>query len=502
MAGRSHDGRSSFSGSFPAASVLQRKCACGNHTVAGSKCSECADGKMKLQRKAINHSDESEVPAFVPEALRASGQPIDRGTRSFFESRLGHDFSHVRVHTDGAASESAEALNAHAFTVDRHILFGAGKYSPGTSEGRGLLAHELTHVVQQAGGSGGSISGPQAEHEADQNSSRLVAGQSGVVPSPVRAGQVQRQKKKDEKKEKKKLTESEVKFERTGKEPEKKGDPVKDSFKINAEMTVPMPGGGVSLGAFSFLDELKLSGEGGFLGEPLGTDYEDLKLKLAMTMLKLELSNLKNQSDKIRRGKVTFGTTLTATGGPTFKFDPTDITGSLGLQLQSKFSATTANIIPSSYGKLTLGTSLSATGSVTQPLGNGPAKPKAEGKAGVTADYESPPISHPAATLGGLLGDTAKITAGVEGEASGSHVPELPGATPDADPTAATTTGKLGGGVSVGLTGKRKKSEIFLKLKLTGHATIDHKAGTVTTESQTTFSGFGGFVGVVTGAKF
>jgi len=482
--------------------VLQRKCACGNHTGGGSECAECAKDKMNPQRKAINQSDDFEIPASVPAALSASGQPIDSGTRSFFESRFGQDFSHVRVHTDNAASESAEALNAHAYTVDRHILFGAGQYSPATTAGRSLLAHELTHVVQQSGGTGPSISGAHAEHEADQNSSRLAAGQSGAVASPVRAGHVQRQKK-DQQKPKKKIGESEVKFERKGKQPEKPGEPVKDNFTFEGEMKLPMPGGGVSFGAVSFLEDFKLSSEGGFLGDPLGAEYDDLKLKLAMTMAKIELSNVKNKEDALRWGKVAFNTTLTGSGGPTFKFNPNNVIGDLGLQLQSKFSATTGNFIPSSRGKLTFGTSVTATGSLTQPLDENPLKPKAEGKVGVQADYESRDFRHPAATLGGLLGDKAKIVAGIEGEAAGSYTPELPPAVkPGALPTPATTTGSLGGGISLGLQGTRKNAEIFIKLKLSGKGSIDHKAGTAAAEATTTYKGFEGFLGLTTGVKF
>jgi hypothetical protein len=65
------------------------------------------------------------------------------------EPRFGHDFSHVRVHTDARAAESAAALNAHAYTVGNHVVFGNGHYLPGTSSGQQLIAHELTHVVQQ-----------------------------------------------------------------------------------------------------------------------------------------------------------------------------------------------------------------------------------------------------------------------------------------------------------------------------------------------------------------
>src|SRR5947209_15066228 len=77
-----------------------------------------------------------------------SGQPLDAGTRAFMESRFGHDFSRVRVHTDSRAAESAQAINALAYTVGRNVVFGRGQYAPGTSEGSKLLAHELTHVVQ------------------------------------------------------------------------------------------------------------------------------------------------------------------------------------------------------------------------------------------------------------------------------------------------------------------------------------------------------------------
>ncbi len=83
------------------------------------------------------------------ERLRGGGQSLPSSMRAFFESRFGHDFSGVRVHTASHANETAEALNAHAFTLGRDIVFGARQYAPATSEGRRLLAHELTHVVQQ-----------------------------------------------------------------------------------------------------------------------------------------------------------------------------------------------------------------------------------------------------------------------------------------------------------------------------------------------------------------
>src|SRR5690606_23314704 len=79
------------------------------------------------------------------------GKALDPATRRFMESRFGYDFSIVRLHSDATAAQSARDVNAHAYTVGHHIVFGAGRFQPETHDGRRLLAHELTHVVQQAG---------------------------------------------------------------------------------------------------------------------------------------------------------------------------------------------------------------------------------------------------------------------------------------------------------------------------------------------------------------
>ena len=81
--------------------------------------------------------------------LRGSGQPLDTTTRVFMETRFGHDFSQVRMHVNSRATETAQKLNAYAFTVGQDIIFGAGQYEPETSKGKQLLAHELVHVMQQ-----------------------------------------------------------------------------------------------------------------------------------------------------------------------------------------------------------------------------------------------------------------------------------------------------------------------------------------------------------------
>lgn len=81
--------------------------------------------------------------------LEGGGQSLPEATRAFMEPRFGYDFSHVRVHTDARAAESAQAVNALAYTIGHDIVFGPGEYAPATVEGKRLLAHELVHVIQQ-----------------------------------------------------------------------------------------------------------------------------------------------------------------------------------------------------------------------------------------------------------------------------------------------------------------------------------------------------------------
>lgn len=104
----------------------------------------------KVQKKSWENSNgETEVPSSVSKVLKSTGQHLDEGTRSFFEPRFGRDFSNVRVHTGSEASKSSDEINAHAYTLGNHIVFNSQKYTPDTDEGKRLLAHELTHVVQQ-----------------------------------------------------------------------------------------------------------------------------------------------------------------------------------------------------------------------------------------------------------------------------------------------------------------------------------------------------------------
>ncbi|MFN0194229.1 MAG: DUF4157 domain-containing protein [Aestuariivirga sp.] len=107
---------------------------------------------VRVQTKTVQDNDTGQVAVspVVNEVLQSPGQSLDQATRTFMESRFRHDFSRVRVHSDAAAVQSARDMNASAYTVGQSIAFGYGKFAPGTHEGRRLLAHELTHVVQQS----------------------------------------------------------------------------------------------------------------------------------------------------------------------------------------------------------------------------------------------------------------------------------------------------------------------------------------------------------------
>jgi len=230
--------------------LLQRKCACGGTPGVDGECAECRAKRLGLQRQAASPSAPAAAPPIVHEVLRSPGQSLDAATRAFMEPRFGHDFSRVRVlsaapastqaqltmgqpgdryeqeadqtahavmqratpsitgrgleanpaldfsqvrvHTDSRAAESARAVNALAYTVGQDVVFGAGQYAPGTPEGRRLLAHELTHVVQQGSGQhlmrlsdqedDGGGAGDGGDAGADNNSGVILPGTIEVSP--------------------------------------------------------------------------------------------------------------------------------------------------------------------------------------------------------------------------------------------------------------------------------------------------------------------------------
>jgi|GEM_PF-2903773 len=180
---------------------IQRKC--GGAESDCTSCPECAEKDTslsttfaapqitpQLQRQAKEEEeDEGEIELHTSAESKGSaitrptaeshvtrfnggGSALPESVRSIFEPRLGGDFSNVRVHTDARAAESARSINALAYTVGRDVVFGAGQYSPDTIQGQKLLAHELTHVMQQG------AHGPVAERRA------IAGGRSELSPLP------------------------------------------------------------------------------------------------------------------------------------------------------------------------------------------------------------------------------------------------------------------------------------------------------------------------------
>lgn len=104
-----------------------------------------------VQRRKIGGGEVSQQVASSLRANKGSGQPLPDNTRSWMENRFNTDFSQIKVHTDSHAVQLSNDLNAQAFTHGSDIYFNKGKYAPGTSDGKHLLAHELTHTIQQTG---------------------------------------------------------------------------------------------------------------------------------------------------------------------------------------------------------------------------------------------------------------------------------------------------------------------------------------------------------------
>jgi hypothetical protein len=130
---------------------------------AQRKCAGCEEEEEEgslLRKESVGAEAPATAPPIVHETLNSPGQPLDATTRAYFEPRFSVDFSRVRVHTGGRAAAAVRSVGALAYTVGSDIVFGEGEFSPGSTEGRQLIAHELTHVVQQkAFGSGKSAGG-------------------------------------------------------------------------------------------------------------------------------------------------------------------------------------------------------------------------------------------------------------------------------------------------------------------------------------------------------
>jgi len=130
------------------------------------------------------------LPPIVREVLNSPGAPLTAEARAAMEARFGEDFSTVRIHADPRAADSARAVNARAYTIGRDVVFGSGQYAPGTTAGQNLLAHELTHVVQQNFGESRSqrVSPTESSHDQEQEalSASRTNGSTVVVPRITR----------------------------------------------------------------------------------------------------------------------------------------------------------------------------------------------------------------------------------------------------------------------------------------------------------------------------
>ncbi len=156
-------------------------------------CEACNEARLRPQRVAGAPASGGIAPPIVHDALSSSSRPLDAGSRRTMEPRLGHDFSQVRIHTGPLAEASAKTVHANAYTVGLHVVFGSSQYRPGTPAGDRLLAHELTHVVQQAGASPAFPLRIGPANDTHERAAASAASAMRAPSAPVSAARVQRQ---------------------------------------------------------------------------------------------------------------------------------------------------------------------------------------------------------------------------------------------------------------------------------------------------------------------
>lgn len=202
--------------------ILQRKCACGGAAGMSGECEECSkkqrlglQTKLKINEPGDSYEQEADriadqvlatpahpvasgappriqcfsgqstgqmdaAPASVDRALASPGKPLEPALRQDMEQRFGYDFSRVRVHTGGAAEQSARDVNAHAYTVGSHVVFAEGQYGPAAEQGRKLLAHELTHTIQQSSSASAIVPSPGSIGPGPVDTARERTGERGT----------------------------------------------------------------------------------------------------------------------------------------------------------------------------------------------------------------------------------------------------------------------------------------------------------------------------------
>ncbi|MGH4011663.1 MAG: eCIS core domain-containing protein [Pseudonocardiaceae bacterium] len=176
--------------------TIQRACACAVHAHAAGSCMSCTERSGVIQRCPAG--GDLGCACGVDDVVRMPGQPLDAGVRVEMEGKFNADFSQVRIHTDAAAATSARNVGARAYTVGTNIAFAAGNYAPESPNGRRLLAHELTHVVQQSAAvttSGSMIVpvGASSEGYAERAAGEVAAGRPVSTTGPATGAAVARQ---------------------------------------------------------------------------------------------------------------------------------------------------------------------------------------------------------------------------------------------------------------------------------------------------------------------
>lgn len=400
----------------------------------------------------------------VNTALIQKGKPLSGSERAFFGSRFGYNFSDVRVHDDNYAFNAADEINAQAFTLGNDIVLGNSEL--GSPERKNLLAHELTHVVQQNKVNGIPDSSANTEKEADHNS-RNISGNGGIsINTASSSGKIQRKPK------------SKINIENSGTKKKKGDQPAKNEnkYSFTAETKIPLPGSR-EYGKLSLLDNLNLKISGEKSGEePISgpVDMETLKLKIALEMAKLELEKVKNT----RFGKFSAGAKIGSDSSLALNFGKgSGFEGEAGASAGFSLGYKSPNLIPGRYGSLGAEANLGGTGSLTGTVSDEESKytPKLSSKAGFGLKYSSPSFA------GGPLGDRATFDVGVGAEVSGSLTPEKKGL-------------KVGGSGEIGVTGKSSSGlERFVKVKITKDFTIDQNAGEARSYGGSVM--IGGFVG-------
>jgi hypothetical protein len=178
-----------FNGAAPACVQLT--------TLAPTPSATQPQGGSQLHRDAEGEVERTEVPPIVLDVLGMPGEPLGSVTQELMESQFDHDFSLVRVHADKKAAESARRVNATAYTVGSHIIFGEGRFRPDDAGGRRLLSHELAHVIQQEHASADDVHTIAPVDDPMEREAVLAETNADMMLSPDRMASLRRQRPPD-----------------------------------------------------------------------------------------------------------------------------------------------------------------------------------------------------------------------------------------------------------------------------------------------------------------